>query len=93
MPVFTIPFYSVLFVYGFFLLTFATFTLFNIGHLARTGTFTFASFLVTFLFLAAAAIIIWTTWSLLPDVDWTMPTPIWNAGGLRDFLSPDQLAV
>lgn len=93
MPVITIPFYSVLFVYGFFLLTFAAFALFNIGHLVQTGTFTFASFLVTFLFLAATAVIIWTTWNLLPDIDWTVPAPIWNAGWLRDFLSPGQLAI
>ena len=87
----TIPFYNVLFVYGFFLLTFITFALFDIGHLARTGTFTFASFLVTFLFLAATAILIWITWNLLPDVDWAMPMPIWNADWLRNFLSPNQL--
>ncbi|MBI5729164.1 MAG: hypothetical protein HY983_02910 [Candidatus Magasanikbacteria bacterium] len=89
----TIPFYSVLFVYGFFLLTFTTFALFNIGHLVRTGTFTLASFFVTFLFLSATAIILWFTWNLLSGVDWTMPVPIWNAEWLRNFFSPNQLVI
>lgn len=87
----TIPFYSILFIFCFFLLTFITFSLFNIGHLVKTGTLTHASFLVTFLFLVAMVIIIWATLSLLYGVDWTMPMPIWNVDWLHNFLSPNQL--
>lgn len=74
----TIPLYIFLFIYFFFLLTFVAFFLVNISHLARTGTFTMASFLVTFGFIALSVIILWFTWTLLNGTDWQQPLTIWN---------------
>lgn len=85
-----VPFYYILFVFGFFLLTFITFALVNIAHLVRTGTFTVASFLVTFLFLSGTAIIVWFTVYLLQNVGWTQTVPVWNGDWIKNFLSPDQ---
>lgn len=75
-----IPLYIFLFIYFFFLLTFVAFFLVNIGHLVRTGTFTLASFLVTFGFLAFTAIVSWFTWILLAGTDWQQPLTVWDSG-------------
>lgn len=45
----------------------------------------FAGFVATFLFWAAAATVLFFTWTLLAGVDWTQPLlefSAWSAGGL-----------
>lgn len=83
----TVPFYSLLFIYGFFLLGFSVFFLINLGHLVRTGTFTFASFFVTFTYIIFVAVALWTTWSLLQGVNWQEPITLWDKNWLGDFTS------
>lgn len=66
-----IPLYALLIVYAVFLLACAGFFVVNVGNVVRSGTFTFASFLATFLFMAGVAVVVWFTWYTLQGVDWT----------------------
>ncbi|MSU75403.1 MAG: hypothetical protein EXS55_02740 [Candidatus Magasanikbacteria bacterium] len=68
-----VPLYAFLIIYGVFLLACAGFFVVNVGNLVRTGTFTFASLLATFLFLSCTAIVVWGTWHTLQAVDWAQP--------------------
>ncbi len=74
----TIPLYILLIVFGIFLLTAAIFAIVNVGHLIKTGTFTGASIVATFLFAAYSLIIFSLTLSQLAGIDWTQPVTIWN---------------
>ena len=82
----TLPLYSSLLLYATFLLGVLGFFIVNIGNLARTGTFTFISFLATFFFLTAAALIVWGTWQLLQNIDWQQPVTLWNSGWISALL-------
>lgn len=85
------PLYVFLFIYLGFLLFFTVFIFINFTHLFHTGTFTLASFLVSFFFLAYTAIVLWGTWNFLQTVDWQQPVVIWNNAWLGNTFSYDQV--
>lgn len=73
-----IPLYTFL---GLYLLLLAVFTLFfiiNIAHLVQTGSLTFVSFIVTFLFMASIVLLIYATMNLLAGTDWVQDAVIFN---------------
>ena len=74
-----IPLYALLVVYGLFLLACLGFFAVNVGNVIRSGTFTFANFLATFLFISGVAIVVWFTWYALQGVDWTQS--LFSIGG------------
>ena len=82
----TIPLYSLLGLYGLFLLAVGVFFIVNILNLARTGTFTMLSFWATFLFLSLSILIVWTTWHFLQGVNWQEPITIWNRAWIGRLL-------
>ena len=79
----TIPLYSLLVVYGIFLVVFVTFILANIMHIILTGSTTFASFIVTIFILLFSLVVLFGTWHYLQDTSWTDRLTIWN----NDWLS------
>lgn len=84
---FILPLYSLLVVYGFFLLWFITFTAVNFVHLVKTGTFTFLSFTATCLFAGAVFFILWGTVVLLADSAWQEPLFAFDNGVFDRFFS------
>lgn len=85
----TVPLYTFLFVYGFFLLAFSALSLVNVGHLIKTGTFTFGSFFVTLLFVFFTAGVLFITLNALSQFSWTEPVAIWNAGWIQNPFSSE----
>ncbi len=89
----SIPLYIFLFIYFFFLITFAAFFLINMSHLVRTGTLTLASLSATLAFLVFSAFILVATFYFLHGFDWQQPVILWNNqwfGSVfsSDFVSP-----
>ena len=66
----TIPLSLFLIPYGFVVLFFLLLAFINIFHIIHYGATTQVSFIVTFLFLAGAAYILFFTWQTLGGVDW-----------------------
>ncbi len=86
-----IPLYTFL---GLYLLLLGVFTLFfiiNIAHLVQTGSLTFVSFVVTFLFLASVIIMIYATMNLLTGTDWQQEVTIFNKEWFVGLFIPRQL--
>lgn len=86
-----LPLYTLL---GLYLLLLAIFTLFfiiNIAHLVQTGSLTFVSFVVTFLFLASVIIMIYATMNLLAGTDWQQGFVIFDKEWFVQLLIPRQL--
>lgn len=52
----------------------------TLSHLFATGTFTFVSFVVTFLVIAAMIVVAWITWSLAMTVDWSQSIVLFGGG-------------
>ena len=62
-----------LLIYAAFAIFFIIFALFNLYHLWRFGYLGFEGFFMTFIFLGGTALILFITYSLLANVDWTYP--------------------
>ncbi|HOX60518.1 MAG TPA: hypothetical protein PLV72_00745 [Candidatus Magasanikbacteria bacterium] len=73
-----IPLYVFLFAYFVFLAIFIFFAIMNIYHILVTASFTFTSFLVTFLILAATIIVFYFTWYLTRNTDWQATATVFN---------------
>lgn len=86
----TISLYVILFLYLFFLLAFAIFTLVNIGHLVSTGTFTTTSFAMTFLFVAFSITVLVLTAIQITQFDWQQQVTIWDPAWLSGTSSINQ---
>lgn len=85
----SLPLYPFLFAYFFFLLAWIIFFFINVGHLVHTGTFTLASFVVTFFFIAFSAFVFFFTILLLQNTDWRTPMVFFNSSSLNGiFPSP-----
>jgi len=65
-----IPLYSILFIYLLYLVVFVIFVMINFYHIVASASFTLASFFVSFLCFALAALTIYFTVQLLMDIDW-----------------------
>ncbi len=63
--------YLFLIPYGLFLLIYLCFSLVNLYHLIKFGTANLTAFLVTFLFLAGAVLILYTSYNYILTIDWT----------------------
>ncbi|OGY41441.1 MAG: hypothetical protein A2Y82_00810 [Candidatus Buchananbacteria bacterium RBG_13_36_9] len=64
--------YSVfLIIYGLGLACFTIYAIFNLYHLFAFGFLNFISFLATFLFLAGTIIILFLTYQIGSQIDWT----------------------
>lgn len=72
----SLPAYILLIPFGAFLLAFAFFSLVNIANLAKYGARNFVGFLVSFLFVSGAAIILFLTWQTVGGTDWMASVPI-----------------
>lgn len=86
-----LPLYTLL---GLYLLLFAVFVLFfiiNIAHLVQTGSLTFVSFLVTFIFCASVALLLFATINLLTDTDWQQQIIIFDKEWFVRLFIPRQL--
>lgn len=80
--------------FGLYLLLFAVFVLFfiiNIAHLVQTGSLTFVSFLVTFIFCASIALLLYATVNLLAETDWQQEIIIFNQEWFVHLFIPRQL--
>ncbi|MDD2758463.1 MAG: hypothetical protein PHD72_03790 [Patescibacteria group bacterium] len=86
----TLPLYVFLIIYFVFLFFFGLFFLINIAHLYQTAALTVASFIVTLIMLAAIAIIIWATWYLLQNTDWTQTVTLFDSSWFSGLLSFNQ---
>lgn len=78
----SIPFFALLFIYGFFLFGFIVFSLVNISHLVSTGTLTAPSIFVTTLYIAFSVAILFFTWANLSGTDWLQPLLVWSTAWL-----------
>jgi len=61
-----------LFLYYAFLAVWAIFSLIGIYHVLRFGFKTFVTFFVTFAYLAVSVIILFISFNLINQVDWTL---------------------
>lgn len=57
-------------VFGFF---FLLFSVINIYHLARFGSFSLVPFAMTFMYLAGVALLVSGTYTALGNTDWSQP--------------------
>ena len=57
---------------------FAFFALANILSLVKYGARNFIGFLATFVFIAGAALILFTAWEAVAQVAWTTPVPLFE---------------
>jgi hypothetical protein len=58
-------------IYGLALALFIIFALINLYHLFRFGFLSFTSFFMTFLFLGTSVLVIFITYKLGQNIDWT----------------------
>jgi|GEM_PF-1130513 hypothetical protein len=72
----SIPLSATLLLYAAVVGFFAVLAVVNVMHLVRYGATTRVSFIITFLFLAGAAVILFATWQLLAFTDWTQPISV-----------------
>lgn len=72
----SIPPYFLLFPFGVFLCAFVFFAIANIVCLAKYGARNVVGFLVTFVFIAGTALILFQTWQALANVAWMTPVPL-----------------
>ncbi len=70
------PLYLALVPFALVLVGVAIMAVVSIGHLMHYGATTFLSFLITFAYLAGSATILFITWQMVQDVDWTQPVEI-----------------
>lgn len=75
---FEIPLYILLFAYFLFLAIFAAFSIINFYHIFVSGSFTFASFVISFFIFAISTLTLYFTWNLLIGVDWQTPVIIFD---------------
>lgn len=80
----TLPVYTLLFLYLIFLTIFAIFSIVNVYHVVVTGTFTLASFFITFFVSVLTVITLYFTWHLLKDIDWQQPMTLFNSDWITD---------
>jgi hypothetical protein len=80
----SIPLYLFLFLYFIILAIFVGFVIINFYHIIGSGTFTFVSFLFTFITAAATVALLYETFILLQGIDWqqtiTIFDPTWITG-------------
>lgn len=69
----TFPFAAILVPYALVLLFAAVMAVINVTHLIHYGATTRVSFLITFIFLAGAALIVFTTWKMTEETNWMQP--------------------
>ena len=74
----TIPLYSLLIIYGIFLIVFLTFFFINFGHILATGTNTLGSFIITFIIMALAVLTLFGTWYYLRGTNWQQSITVLN---------------
>ncbi len=58
-------------IYGLALALFVIFALINLYHLFRFGFLSFTSFLMTFIFLGVSVLLLFITYKLGLEIDWT----------------------
>jgi hypothetical protein len=68
---FSFPIAIALIPYGLTLIFFALLAVINVYHLVHYGATSGVSFVVTFMFLAGAAFILFFTWQAVGDTDWS----------------------
>lgn len=66
-----ISFSVILIVYGFFVLCFLIFALVNLYHVLAFGFLGFESFFITFIFIAGTILVLFITYKLGMDIDWS----------------------
>lgn len=83
----TIPLFVILFIYLMYLVVIGLFTYVNFSHLLHNGALTAVSFTVTLLVAIFAAIILFTTFTNLVEVDWKQPLTLWNNDWISNTLN------
>ncbi len=73
---FNLPFYALILPYAIFLLIFVILSIVSLVDLISHSANDAVSFLITFLFLAATIIVVFESWQLLSQFDWTRMMPI-----------------
>ncbi|MFA5128242.1 MAG: hypothetical protein WC457_04590 [Patescibacteria group bacterium] len=87
----TIPLYSFLIIYAILFLFFVFFFLVNVGHIVATGSITFGSFIMTMFILLASLAVLWFTWYILQNMDWTQGLTIFNKEWFGGIVSNNQI--
>lgn len=82
----TIPLYTLLFIYILYLAIFMTFSVINFYHIVTSGSFTTASFTISFFVFALTILTLYFTWFLLQYVNWQQPITLFNLDWLPDIL-------
>lgn len=67
-----------MFVYLLYLCVFAVFSVINFYHIITTGSFSFASFCISFFIFALAVLTFYFTYSNLLDINWQTRIIIFN---------------
>jgi hypothetical protein len=83
----TIPLYTLLFAYLLFLAIFFVFSMINFYHIIVTASFTFASFVVTFIIFTLTVLTFYFTWQLLMEIDWQAPIIVFNSGWISEVFN------
>jgi len=66
-----ISLYVLLIAYGLVVAAFIVFALFNLYHLFSFGFLSFLGFFMTFIFLAGTVLILFITYTLASQIDWS----------------------
>lgn len=66
-----ISLYVLLIAYGLIVAAFIVFALFNLYHLFNFGFLSFLSFFMTFIFLGSTVLILFITYALASQIDWS----------------------
>ena len=77
---FTLPLYFLLFIYLAFLAFFFTYMSINFYHIIVSGSFTFATFVASFLCVVLTLLTLYFTFTQLKDVNWAESIDVFNTG-------------
>ena len=82
-----IPLYTLLVIYGIFLIIFFTFFAINFFHIILTGTTTLGSFIITFIIIALSVLTLFGTWYYLQNIDWQQPLFTLNFSNITNLFN------
>jgi len=76
----SIPLITFLFFYLLFVFVWLIFSLVALYHIIRYGQINFVSFIVTFIYLAVAAVILNLSYQYLSQIDWSASLTVFQGG-------------
>lgn len=76
----TIPLIGFLFLYLLFAFTWLIFSLIALYHMIKYGQINFATFLTTFIYLGGSALLLFSSYQYLSQIDWSVGLTFFQGG-------------